>query len=101
MDIIGGKPEQNPDDFYKSLKEKLETTHQFPEDFLFKFIITSSSEKISEILRVFDGLNFTFTNRESSKAKYTSCNINCFVLDADQVIRLYQEVGKIEGVIML
>ncbi|MFC4688757.1 MAG: hypothetical protein BGO86_01475 [Chryseobacterium sp. 36-9] len=91
----------NPEDFYKSLKEKLEQQHNFPEEYLFKFIITSDSEKITEILRVFDNLKYTLANRESSNGKYTSVSINCFVLDADQVISIYKKVAAIENVMML
>ena len=91
----------NPEDFYKSLKEKLEQQHNFPEEYLFKFIITSDSEKITEILRVFDNLKYTMANSESSNGKYTSVSINCFVLDADQVISIYKKVAAIENVMML
>lgn len=91
----------NPEDFYISLKEKLEQQHNFPEEYLFKFIITSDSEKITEILKIFDNLKYTLSNRESSNGKYTSVSINCFVLDADHVINIYKNVGKIEGVIVL
>ncbi len=91
----------NPEDFYKSLKEKLEQQHNFPEEYLFKFIITSNSEKITEILKVFDNFKYTLSNRESSNGKYTSVSINCFVLDADQVIDIYKKVAEIENVMML
>lgn len=91
----------NPEEFYISLKEKLEQQHNFPEEYLFKFIIPSDSEKITEILKVFDGFKYTLSNRESSNGKYTSVSVNCFVLDADQVVDIYQKVGKIEGVMML
>lgn len=92
---------QNPEDFYKSLKEKLEEQHNFPEEYLFKFIIPSDSGKITEILKVFDNLKYTLSNRESSNGKYTSVSINCFVLDADQVINIYKKVAEIENVMML
>ena len=91
----------NPEDFYNSLKEKLEQQHNFPEEYLFKFIITSNSEKITEILKIFDNFKYTLSNRESSNGKYTSVSINCFVLDADQVIDIYKKVAEIEGVMML
>ncbi len=92
---------QNPEDFYLSLKEKLEVTHDFPEDYLFKFIITNEESRHTEIYRVFDDTQFTLTTRESKNGKYTSISINAFVLDADQVIRIYKQVGKIPGVMML
>ena len=91
----------NPEEFYKSLKDKLEGQHNFPEEYLFKFIVTSDPEKITEILRAFDNLKYTLSNKESSTGKYTSVSIDCFVLDADQVISIYKKVAIIEGVMML
>ncbi|AZB28768.1 MULTISPECIES: DUF493 family protein [Chryseobacterium] len=101
MEILQGNENTNPEEFYKSLKEKLENNHDFPEDYLFKFIIPTDDAKLTEIYKVFDGIKFTLGNRESKNGKYTACNINAFVLDADQVVRIYQEVAKIEGVILL
>lgn len=95
------KENVNPDEFYASLKEKLESTHDFPEDYLFKFIITSQESKHTEIYRVFDDIKFTLNTRDSKNGKYTSISINAFVLDADQVIRIYKAVGQISGVMML
>ncbi|ACU07976.1 hypothetical protein FIC_01529 [Flavobacteriaceae bacterium 3519-10] len=95
------KENVNPDDFYASLKEKLEATHDFPEDYLFKFIITNEESKHTEIYRVFDDIKFTLNTRESKNGKYTSISMNAFVMDADQVIRIYRAVGQIQGVIML
>ena len=101
MDIIEGNQHASPDDFYESLKQKLEDNHDFPEDYLFKFIIPTDDAKLTEIYKVFDGIKFTLGNRESKNGKYTACNINAFVLDADQVIKIYKEVSKIEEVILL
>lgn len=101
MEILQNQSQPNPEEFYKSLKEKLEQTHDFPNDYLFKFIVTNAECKHTEIYKVFDGMKYTLTTRESSNGKYTSISINAFVLDADHVIKIYQEVGKIKGVIML
>ncbi|MDN5578512.1 DUF493 domain-containing protein [Kaistella haifensis] len=101
MDILQGNQHANPEDFYISLKEKLEATHDFPGDYLFKFIVTNDESKHTEIYRVFDDVKFTLTTKDSKNGKYTSMSINAFVLDADQVIKIYKEVGKIPGVIML
>lgn len=95
-----GDPE-NPDHFYASLKEKLEVNHNFPEDYLFKFIITNEEKKITEIYRVFDDIKFTLSTKESKNSKYVSISINAFVLDAAQVISIYKKVGVIEGVMSL
>jgi len=101
VNIVDNQENTNPDDFYASLKEKLEITHDFPEDYLFKFIITNDESKHTEIYRVFDEVKFTLNTKESKNGKYSSISINAFVLDADQVIKIYKEVGKISGVMML
>ncbi len=101
INIVDDQANVNPDDFYASLKEKLEATHDFPEDYLFKFIVTNDELKHTEIYRVFDEVKFTLTTKDSKNGKYTSLSINAFVLDADQVIKIYKEVGKISGVMML
>lgn len=101
INIIDNQEQTNLDDFYASLKEKLEATHDFPEDYLFKFIITNQESRHTEIYRVFDGIKFTLNTRESKNGKYTSISISAFVLDAEQVINIYREVGKIPGVMML
>lgn len=101
IEITGNESWDQQNEFYASLKTNLEKNHNFPEDYLYKFIINNNSEKLTEIYKVFDGTKNTFTTRESSNGKYISCSIQCFVLDADHVIKLYREVAKIEGVIML
>lgn len=93
--------QKTQEDFYTSLKDKLENNHNFPEDYLFKFIITNDESKITEIYRAFDDMKFTLSNRDSKQGKYTSININAFVLDADQVISIYKKVGEVDGVMML
>ena len=101
INIVDNQENLNPEEFYASLKEKLEATHDFPEDYLFKFIITNEESKHTEIYRVFDNIKFTLTTKDSKNGKYTSLNMNAFVMDADQVINIYKEVGKIPGVMML
>lgn len=101
LNILGNEDKKNPEEFYASLKEKLEATHDFPEEYLFKFIITTEEAKLTEIYRVFDDIKFTLTTRDSKNGKYTALSINAFVLDADQVVRIYKKVGEIEGVMML
>ena len=101
INIVDNQENVNPEDFYASLKEKLEATHDFPQDYLFKFIITNEESKQTEIYRVFDNVKYTLSNKDSKNGKYTSLTMNAFVLDADQVISIYKEVGKISGVMML
>lgn len=90
------------EEFYKNLKIKLEENHNFPENYLYKFILSNNDgEKLSELYQVFDGLEYSITTKESSNGKYISASVSCFVLDANQVIKIYKEVSKIKGIIML
>lgn len=101
MDILKQNNPRNPEEFYNSLKEKLTQNHNFPENYLFKFIIPNAPEKLTEIYCIFDSFDYTTNTRDSKNGKYISLSINAFVLNADQVIDIYQSVGKINDVIML
>lgn len=92
---------RNPEEFYTSLKKNLEENHNFPEDFLFKFIFPNDNDKLTELYQVFDETQYTISTRESKNGKYISASITAFVLDSNQVINLYKAVSKIEGMIML
>ena len=39
--MTGEDIQKKTEEFYISLKEKLEATHDFPEDYLFKFIVNT------------------------------------------------------------
>ncbi|MFB9121356.1 DUF493 domain-containing protein [Bergeyella porcorum] len=92
---------KNPEEFYKNLKKQLDENHEFPEDYLFKFIFPNDNSKLTDLYQIFDKTQYTISTRESKNGKYISASILVFVLDANHVIQLYQEVAKIEGVIML
>lgn len=91
----------NQEEFYESLKLKLDENHNFPEDYLYKFIFPNDNLKLTELYQVFDQLKYTISTRESKNGKYMSATILAFVMDSNQVIDLYKKVGKIEGVVML
>ena len=89
------------DEFYANLKLRLEENHNFPENYIFKFVLPNDQLKLIELLRVFDGLKYTMSSRESKNAKYISITLDAFVLDADDVIRRYKSAGEISGIMML
>lgn len=101
MDTTPQNNQQNPQEFYESLKTKLEGNHNFPEDYLYKFIFPNENTKLTELYQVFDQIKYTISTRESKNGKYISASILAFVMDADQVINLYKKVAEIEGVVML
>lgn len=95
------KSKQTPEEFYKSLREKLENNHNFPEDYLFKFIFPNDHARMMKLYQIFDELKYSITTRESKNGKYISASILAFVMDANQVTDIYQKASDIEEIIML
>ena len=87
--------------FYAKLKIQLEETTTFPSQYLYKFIVPTSDQKIQEVIDIFDNLGAVINTKKSKTGKYTSISIQLNMKDADAVIRKYKEVSKVEGVISL
>ncbi len=88
-------------DFFKKLKLSLEETTTFPSEYMYKFIIPTSSDKIKSIENIFNNLGAVITSKPSKNGKFTSLTIVVNMHSADQIISKYEEVGKVEGVIAL
>jgi putative lipoic acid-binding regulatory protein len=80
-----------------SLQAKLDEFHQWPCRFMFKFIIPQ--EKTEELITFFAGR--PFTTRPSKTGKYVSFTAELEMQSSEEVIALYREAGKIEGIIAL
>ncbi|MFV0530307.1 MAG: DUF493 domain-containing protein [Flavobacteriales bacterium] len=92
---------ENPEDFYKRFKKRLEESVSFPSDYRYKFIVTSDNRKLAEVQKVFDGMRPVISSKESKNGKYTALTIRVYMLDAESVIEKYKQVSEIEGVMML
>lgn len=93
---------QNPEEFYKKLREQLYETASWPSEYLYKFIVPTSVEKIKIIEDLFDNLGAVITTIESKNGNYTSVSINVYMQDPDAVIAKYKLVAEqVEGVISL
>ena len=94
--------EQNPEEFYKKLKEQLYDTATWPSEYLYKFIVPSDKQKIAVIEVLFDNLGAVIATKESKNGKYTSISINVTMTSPEAVIEKYKDVAeKVEGVISL
>ena len=94
--------DSNSDEFYNKLKKQLYDTALWPSEYLYKFIVTSDSDKINQIEDLFDNMGAVITTTESKNGKYTSVSINVSMRNPDAVISKYKEVAeKVEGVISL
>ena len=92
----------NSEEFYKKLRAQLYDTALWPSEYLYKFIVTTNSEKIEQIELLFDNMVAVINTKESKNGKYTSVSINVKMKNPDAVIEKYKEVSeKVEGVISL
>ncbi len=92
----------NAADFYEKLKTQLYETTSWPAEYLYKFIVPSSSQKIAELEAIFDNLGAVINTTVSKNGKYTSISINLLMRDPEAVVKKYKEVSeKVEGVISL
>ena len=80
-----------------AFKEKLEAVGQFPMVYMFKFIVPNGREQEVGALFPRNEMNL----KPSSGGKYVSTTIQMMVEDADQIIEIYEQAAKIEGVIAL
>ncbi|MEP1086392.1 DUF493 family protein [Algoriphagus sp.] len=85
-------------DFDKeNFKEKLEGHGEFPQLYMFKFIVPSGKE--AEVAALFP--KHEITTKASSGGKYVSTTVQAMMQSADQIIKTYEEAAKIEGLISL
>ena len=89
------------DEFYGRLREELLANSTWPSDYLYKFIVPTDKEKITEINKIFDNTGAVIESKQSRKGKYTSLSITVNLKNPDEVIEKYKEVGKVKGVISL
>ena len=88
--------------FYNNLNRLLEETSQWPNEYLFKFIIKSDINKIKIIESIFDNIGAVIKKKNSSNNNYTSISVNVIMDNPDAVIEKYKEVSKkVEDVILL
>ncbi len=87
------------EDRFEKLREQL-ALQEWPEVYLFKFIIQNTPEKLAQATALFDEtaeINF----HTSSNEKYVSVSAKEMMIDVDSVIRKYEKAALIEGIISL
>jgi len=101
IEIIEKDKNQHIDDFYLAFKEKLENTHTFPTDYIFKFILSSDDSNIAKLYSIYEKADATFSTKDSRNGKYTSITIKVSVNDVNDIIIYYRQVATIDGIMML
>jgi len=88
-------------DFYEKLRGTLKETTTFPTKYMFKFIIPSGDADFNKIESIFNNIGAVINSKPSKTGKYTSLTILVKMESADEIIKKYKAVSKIEGVISL
>jgi len=81
----------------KSFKDKLEQTHQWPSLFMFKFIVPN--DKVEQVKNLFP--KNILKEKPSKTGKYISVTAEVMVSSSDQVIQIYEDASKVDGLIAL
>lgn len=87
--------------FYEKLKTQLDETTKFPNDYLYKFIVSAEGNKVTQVQKIFDNTGAVINTKKSKTGKYLSVSIVLKVASSDQVINYYKEAEKVEGIISL
>ncbi|MFD1095761.1 DUF493 family protein [Salegentibacter chungangensis] len=89
-------------EFYIKLKAQLQDTSMWPSEYLYKFIVPTSDEKIKKIESIFDNTGAVIKTKQSKNGNYTSVSVNVRMRNPDAVIFKYKEVAaEVKGVISL
>ena len=88
------------DELFESLREKLLKEKNWPQVYMFKFIVPATNKSIALIEAKFSD-EAIVQQKQSSGGKYISITVKEVMLSADDVIAKYKDVSTVEGVISL
>jgi putative lipoic acid-binding regulatory protein len=85
------------EDFFAGLQQKLDDQCEWPHVYMFKFIIPADNQKLALVEGLF-GEETVITTRQSSSNKFISITAKELMLNSDEIINIYKEAAKIEGI---
>ena len=92
---------EKPEDFYERFQKQLEESQNWPDLYMFKFIIKSNSHQIDKLTDLFNNPSKGVSLVNSSKKKFQSLTITIEMKSPQQVIAIYKKASEFEGVIIL
>lgn len=101
MKVLHNDGNQNKEDFYLNFKERLEQTHSFPTEYIFKYIVPAEQRIIAKLQAIFSSANPVISTRDSKNGKYVGITIKVPVNDANDIVIYYQQAAAIEGIMAL
>ncbi len=82
---------------FSEFRKKLDDQHDWPSLYMFKFIVPSGKE--DQIKKLFPKNDVVL--KSSGKGNYYSVTVQMMLNSSDEVIKIYEEVNQIDGVISL
>lgn len=82
---------------FEAFKEKLDNEYNWPTTYMFKFVVPIMNE--SEFRALFPG--FVFETKHSKTGKYISFTTKRKMRSSDEIVNIYVQANKIEGIIAL
>jgi len=87
------------DETLEKLKVQLELL-EWPDVYLFKFIVPNQPEQIAQATALFDQSS-DIVMHPSSTGKYMSISVRELMLNVDSILEKYKKASLIEGIISL
>lgn len=84
-------------DNFKAFRDKLEEGYSWPSLYMFKFIVPKGKE--DEVAKLFP--KHEIKSRESTQGNYISITVQLMCNTSDEIIGIYENAHKIEGLIAL
>ncbi len=82
------------------LRQKLTEHHQWPEVYIFKFIMPKEGDNLATLLSFFNEQS-EISQRDSSQGKFVSVTVKEVMLSTDAVIDRYKSIKGIDGLMSL
>ena len=89
------------EEFFARLKVELDNSNEWPAEYLFKFIVPTTTANVLAVENAFNDLGAVIKTTKSKNEKFTSVSINVQMVSAQHIIDKYIEVSVIEGIISL
>ena len=80
-----------------SFLERVNSVHEFPCNYMFKFIVPISEK--DKLLMLFE--NDDYKLKESSSKNFISITLSKMMKNADEIIYIYEKTSKIKNIILL
>ncbi len=82
------------------LRMRLNEVHEWPSVYMFKMIFEPDEERLKAVLGLFPPESEVL-RKYSSGGKYLSITVREVMMNADEVVKRYEEASNIGGVIIL